>query len=157
MYISSMINYLYAKFFYRFYSKDFDKDRAINILKNLRRRSKELVSKTPEEIISVLSKEFPGWDVPKYPNDGKQFNWTFVLDEKNRYEEPYEVNVILDPDKGKSELILYFNEEYSGLILFMDDYGEGAWLFLEYPPPISKQGKWCIRLSKFLVSEGSAR
>ena len=141
MYISSMINYLYAKFFYRFYSKDFDKERAKNILKNLRRRSKELVSKTPEEIISVLSKEFPGWDVPKYPNDGKQFNWTFVLYEKNKYEEPYEVNVILDPDKGKSELILYFNEEYSGLILFMDDYGEGAWLFLEYPPPISKQGK----------------
>ena len=58
MYISSMINYLYAKFFYRFYSKDFDKDRAKNILKNLRRRSKELVSKTPEEIISVLSKSF---------------------------------------------------------------------------------------------------
>ena len=152
-----MKNYLYAKFFYRFYSKDFDKERAKNILKKLRRRSKELVSKTPEEIISVLSKEFPGWDVPKYPNDVKQFNWTFVLDEKNKYEEPYEVNVILDPDKGKSELILYFNEEYSGLILFMDDYGEGAWLFLEYPPPISKQGKWCIRLSKFLVSEGSAR
>ena len=25
-----------------------------------------------------------GWDVPKYPNDGKQFNWTFVLDEKNK-------------------------------------------------------------------------
>ena len=22
---------------------------------------------TPEEIVSVLSKEFPGWDVPKYP------------------------------------------------------------------------------------------
>ena len=105
-----MINYLYAKFFYRFYSKDFDKERAKNILKKLRRRSKELVSKTPEEIISVLSKEFPGWDVPKYPNDGKQFNWTFVLDEKNRYEEPYEVNVILDPDKGKSELILYFHQ-----------------------------------------------
>ena len=31
-----------------------------------------------EEIVSVLSKEFPGWDVPKYPNDGKQFNWSFV-------------------------------------------------------------------------------
>ena len=77
-----MINYLYAKFFYRFYSKDFDKDRAIKILNNLRMRSKNLVGKTPEEIVSVLSEEFPGWDVPKYPNDGKQFNWSFVLDEK---------------------------------------------------------------------------
>ena len=152
-----MINYLYAKFFYRFYSKDFDKDRAKKILNNLRMRSKNLVGKTPEEIVSALSKEFPGWDVPKYPNDGKQFNWSFVLDEKKNYEEPYEVNIILDPDKVKSYLILFFKEEYEGLKLIMDEYGEGAWLFLEYPPPINKQGKWCIRFSKFLISEGSAR
>ena len=157
MYNQFMLNYLYAKFFYRFYSKDFDKSRAKKILKNLRSWSKKLVNKSPEEIYTVLSKEFPLWDVPKYPNDGKEFNWSFVLEEKKKYLEPYEVNVIFDPERNTSELIIIFEKEYSGLKLFMDDLGEGAWLFLEYPPPINKQGKWCIRLSKFLVSEGSAR
>ena len=82
MYNQNMLNYLYAKIFYRFYSKDFDKGRAKKILKNLITWSKKLFNKSPKEITSVISKGFPLWDVTKYANDGKEFHWSFVLDEK---------------------------------------------------------------------------
>ena len=67
------------KFFIDYIQRIFDKDRAKKILKNLRTWSKKLVNKSPKEITSVLSKEFPLWDVLNIPNEWKEISLEFCF------------------------------------------------------------------------------